>query len=285
MNGELDDAVHPLESRQGRRDAAVIAGAVQRNAHAEVAVPPFDRVQGVLEDGEGGLERQAVPEICAHSIIGHGQQVVQEPFPDSPCQNCASVRDRLRARPEGPLQRTNVRVEGGDRGCLRRDQPGGEREGPHGRAPVALALLEGATRTVVIEPGFNVPAAPGRQRPDRSEGGERRDERARGPARSGAGVAPAEIEDHRAAKGRDAVVQGRHALGNEDRGPRERRGRGQRDGQPPKARPARGATGRPARGAELETSAPAGRGRRADSRRGPYQRPRFGAPGCAGGPP
>jgi hypothetical protein len=72
MNRELVDAVRRLEPRQGGSDAAVVSRAVERDAHAEVAMPTFYRVQSMLQDGKGSLKRKAVPNICPATVVGHG---------------------------------------------------------------------------------------------------------------------------------------------------------------------------------------------------------------------
>jgi hypothetical protein len=38
-------------------------------------VPALDRVDGVLEDRHGGLERQAVPQIGPEEVVRHGKQM------------------------------------------------------------------------------------------------------------------------------------------------------------------------------------------------------------------
>jgi hypothetical protein len=200
-------------------------------------------------------------------------------------RRCVTALERVRWARSSGAERAYVCVEGREGGSLGRDQPRGEREGSHGWAPTALAGLQGSCRAVVVKPRLDVPPAPRRQRSDGREGVERRDQSAPVPARSRAGVAASEVVHHRAAEGRGAIVQGRHAHDVWDSCPREPGGRGQCDASCPAAGAGLRTTRRPAKEAEPETSARAGRDHPVDSHRRRCRCPRHGAPGSAGDPP
>jgi hypothetical protein len=128
VDGELVDPMHGLEAHQRGCDPAVITRAVHRDAHAKVAVPALYGVEGMFQDGNGGLESQAVPDVRTDTVIGHGQQSRQDTFPDRPSQNGTALRDHFGTGPlrTVTLQREHVQVVRGERRRLGRDRSRGK---------------------------------------------------------------------------------------------------------------------------------------------------------------
>ncbi len=53
---------------------------------AQVQVPTLHGVERVLEHGEGGFKRQAVPHVGAKQVVGHRQQHGETILPNSRCE-------------------------------------------------------------------------------------------------------------------------------------------------------------------------------------------------------